>query len=325
MARQRIFMSILVVLLLCFTGTSVLAETHLSFGSSNPGGVWYTMVGGMTTLLTEKIPDLTVTLLSTGGSVENIRRLRTGDMNMAFVHASHTYQSWHGTDEMFEGKPNKDIAGLCQAYASPHYFVTLKKSGIKSMKDLEGKRVLLGPPASGSAYNSKLALDVLGIKVQEKYLSYSEMCSQMKDGHIDALGQSGAPADGIVELAATEDIYVIPFTPEEIKKITDTAPYFQAGALKANTYRGQTEPVPTFQFVVSWIARRDVPEDLVYKMLKTAFLPESRKYLETVNPTWCEMAPNLENFKQLGVPIHPGAIKYWKEQGVEIPEYEVQY
>ncbi|MGE5572729.1 MAG: TAXI family TRAP transporter solute-binding subunit [Bacteroidota bacterium] len=324
MVTRRLLMWILVVLVLCFTGTGTFAETRLTFGSSNPGGVWYTMVGGLTTLLTEKIPGITVTLLSTGGSVENIRRLRMGDMDMAFVHASHTYQSWHGTD-MFEGKPNMDIAGVCQAYASPHYFVTLKKSGIKSMSDLAGKRVLLGPPASGSAYNSKLALDLLGIKVKEVYLSYSEMCSQMKDGHIDALGMSGAPADGIVELAATEDIYVIPFTPEEIKKITDTAPYFQGGALKANVYRGQTEPVPTFQFVVSWIVRRELPEDLVYRMVKTAFLPESRKYLESVNPTWSEMAPNLENFKQLGIPIHPGAVRFWREQGVKIPQYEIKH
>lgn len=299
-------------------GGFVFAETHYSFGSSNPGGVWYSMVGGLTNLLTEKMDGVTVTLLSTGGSVEDIRRLRMKDMDMSFVHASHTYQSWHGTG-LFKDKSNKDITGVCQIYASPHYFVTLKKSGIKTMSDLEGKRVLLGPPGSGSAYNSQMALDMLGIKVEGKHLSYSEMASQMKDGHIDALGMSGAPASGITELAATEEIHVIPFSADEIKKITDSAPYYQAGELKAGMYKGQPEAVPSFQFVVSWIARKEIPEDKMYEMVKLAFQPESKAYLETVNRTWSEMTPNLENFKSLGVPVHPGALRYWKEQGIKIP------
>ena len=324
MMRKATMMALIAGVLLIAGGSPVqAADTHYSFGSSNPGGVWYSMVGGLTNLLSEKIPGVKVTLLSTGGSVENIKRLRSKDMDMGLVHASHTYQSWSGTD-MFKGKPNKDIMGVCQIYSSPHYFVVLKKSGIKTMKDLEGKRVLLGPPASGSAYNSKLALDILGIKVKEKYLSYSEMSSQMKDGHIDALGQSGAPADGIIELAATEDIVILPFNEQELKKITDSAPYFQGGFLKANMYKGQTQAVPSFQFVVSWIVRKEIPEGVIYQMLKTAYAPESRKYLETVNRTWSEMAPNLENFQSLGVPVHPGAVKYWREAGVKIPQYQTK-
>jgi len=139
----------------------------------------------------------------------------------------------------------------------------------------------------------------------------------MKEGHIDAFGQGGAPAAGIVELAATEDIVVIPFTKEEIDKICQVAPYFRPGVMQANIYRGQDTEIPLFTFVVYWIAHKDVPADVVYDMLKVAF--DHVDDLTTVHPLWRQLAPNLEGFSALGIPLHPGAVKYWTEKGRTIP------
>lgn len=218
---------------------------------------------------------------ATGGSVENVTRVSSGEMDMSLAHASHMWEIWNGKGT-FRGKQAKNIRGVCMVYDSPHYFVALKKSGIRSMKDLEEKRVSLGPPGSGTAYNSKLALDALGIKVKESQLSFADAARACKDGHLDAFGQSGAPAAGIVELAATEDIVIIPFTDDELKKICEVAPYFRPGVMKAGIYRGQDKDVPVFTFLVYWIANKDVPADVVYQMLKVAM--DNKEYLKSVHP-----------------------------------------
>ena len=80
-----------------------------------------------------------------------------------------------------------------------------------------------------------------------------------------------------------------------------------------------TEPVPTFFVSILWYASEDVPEDIVYDLLKLMYEPENKKFLEEGHPMWKEMEPNLEEMKKLGIPIHPGALKFYEEMGVPIP------
>ncbi|MCL6610222.1 MAG: TAXI family TRAP transporter solute-binding subunit [Peptococcaceae bacterium] len=295
-------------------GSGTGKDKFYSYVSSNPGGTWYNMVGGAINLYNEKIPGVKFSVEASGGSVENVRRVASGEADFGMAYSSHMYEAWNGKGN-FEGKPSQDIRALCEVYRSSHYFVTLKNKNIKSMKDLEGKKVALGAPGSVTTDNSRRVLDALGIKVNGVELSFGDAARALQDGKLDALGQGGAPAAGVVELAASQEIYIIPFSDEELDKIVKLAPYFEKGILPANTYKGQDKDVPTFYFSVYKIANKKVPDDVVYNVLKATFDPEGKKYLSNVHPQWKELKNNPEGLKQLGVPYHPGAEKFWKEQG----------
>ena len=173
------------------------------------------------------------------------------------------------------------------------------------MKDLEGKRIVLGSPGSGSSDNSRFTLRTLGIKAIESELAFGEAAQALAEGKVDAMGMSGSPAAGIVELAATRDIYIIPFTDEELDKLVAAGPFFSKGVMPANTYDGQTKDVPVFMFTVYQVASKNVPADDVYEMMKVCFSPEGQEYLGAVHPNWKSMGNDPELVEALGIPYHP--------------------
>jgi TRAP transporter TAXI family solute receptor len=304
----------LIVLLGAQVGSAADTVKRYSLSASNPGGTWYTMAGGIFKLLNDKLPANTrFDIVASGGSVENARRLASGEADMTLTYSSHLWEVWNGKG-IAEGRPNHDARILFELYDSSHYFVTLKDKNIKSMKDLQGKKVVLGSPGSGSSDNSRRSLAALGIKVIESELAFGDAARALQDGKVDALGMSGHPASGIVELAASKDILVIPFSNEELDKIVKVTPFFTKGEMPANVYRGQDKPVPCFFFGVYLVANKNLPEDVVYNSMKIFFSPEGKSFLAGVHPQFKQMRNDSEGVKQIGVPYHPGAEKFWKEQ-----------
>lgn len=290
------------------------AVKRFSFSASNPGGTWYTMSGGAVTLLNNKLPaNIRFDMVASGGSVDNIRRIASGEADMTMSFSTHLWEVWNGRG-IAEGRTNRDARILFEVYNSSHYFVTLRDKKITSLRELEGKRVVLGSPGSGSSDNSRRTLAALGIKAVESELAFGDAARALQDGRVDAMGMSGHPASGLVELAASKDIYIIPFTDDELSKIVQITPFFAKGELPANVYRGQDRPVPCFFFNVYMVAHRNLPEDVALQAMKIFFAPEGRSYLASVHPQFRPMRDNPGSVRQIGVPYHPGAERFWREQ-----------
>jgi len=314
---------LLIVSVICFAAFSLSAGApqvqgaekaqRFSLSASNPGGTWYTMAGGLVQLLnTNMPPNYRFDIVASGGSVENTRRLAMGDADITLTYSSHLWEAKNGKG-ILEGRPSDLPRILFQLYNSSHYFVTLKGKNIRTMQDLAGKKVVLGSPGSGSSDNSRRSLSALGIKVTESELAFKDAARALQDGHVDAVGMSGHPASGIVELAASKDIFVIPFSASDLDKIVQVTPFFSKGEMPANVYKGQDQPVPCFFFSVYLAASKTMPDDVAYKTVEIAFSPEGRKYLASVHPQFKGMTNDAASVKQIGVPYHPGAEKYWKE------------
>ncbi len=287
---------------------------RFSFSASNPGGTWYTMAGGLVQLLNDKMPEnIRFDIVASGGSVENTRRLATGEADITLTYSSHMWEAKNGKG-ILEGRASDNPRILFEIYGSSHYFVTLKDKKILTMQDLAGKKVVLGSPGSGSSDNSRRSLSALGIKVVESELAFGDAARALQDGNVDALGMSGHPASGIVELAASKDIYVIPFSQEDLDKIVKVTPFFDKGEMPANVYKGQDKPVPCFFFSVYLAASKSMPADVAENVMQIVFSPEGKQYLASVHPQFKGMRDNAAGVKQIGVPYHPGAEKYWKEQ-----------
>ena len=283
------------------------------FSTSNVGGTWYTMAGGINTIFNSELGDrYMLDFIASGGSVENTRRLALGEAEITLSYGYHLYEAVNGTG-ILQGQPSKKPTIMFEIYDSSIYFVALKSSGITTMSDVQGKRVVLGPPGSGSTDNSRRVLESLGITVQEQELAFADGARAIQDGAADVLGMSGHPSSGIIELANTRDIIVIPFSNDEMDRIVKQTPFFTRGKIEANAYKGQTEEVQCPYFIVYLAASTDMSEQAVYDSLGVFFSPAGLSYLASVHSQFKPMREGKAGADAIGVPFHPGAIRFWNE------------
>ncbi|MBW1713635.1 MAG: TAXI family TRAP transporter solute-binding subunit, partial [Deltaproteobacteria bacterium] len=200
--------------------------------------------------------------------------------------------------------------------------VTLKKSGIKDIAGLKGKRVSIGSPGSGTAFMSNLVFDALGMPPKEtmkvRRLSFNENTNALRDGTIDVGIWCVAPGtSSIMDLATTHDIVVLPFNQDEQKKVIEAHNFYSTFDLPGGVYRGVDEPVPTISVWNVIICQAGLDTDLVYNLVKVLF--EKNDFMQKIHPFAKYTTP--ENaVKQCPIPLHPGMIKYLKEKGIAVPD-----
>lgn len=309
-------LAISAAVLTAVAGPSVAQDTkEVAWGGSNPGGVMYYMVGVAGTELGKDLPDINITQVTTGGSTENAKRLIKGELDMGIVYGSHVYMSQKPEGPFANGDKGTMLRGVAMAYEGPTYFVTLGDSGIESISDLEGKKVALGPPGSGTVFNCSNILTALGVldKIEPQMMTFADAGRALGNGQIDAFCQSSSPAAAVTELAETRDITVLPYTEEQLASISDTYPFYHTGTMPETTYKGV--PATDMPFTtVYWVAHERVPEDVVKRMVAAAY--DKQDALAAGHKAWAQMKPDIENFQKLGAPMHPGAEAYYKEQGL---------
>jgi uncharacterized protein len=289
-------------------------STEVAWGGSNPGGVMYYMVGVAGTELAKDLPGINITQVTTGGSTENAKRLIKGELDMGIVYGSHVYMSQKPEGPFADGDKGTMLRGVAMAYEGPTYFVTLGGSGIESLADLDGKKVALGPPGSGTVFNCSNILTALGFldSIEPQLMTFADAGRALGNGQIDAFCQSSSPAAAVTELAETREITVLPYSEEQLATISETYPFYHTGTMPETTYKGV--PATDMPFTtVYWVAHERVPADVVQKMVAAAYA--NKDALAAGHKAWGQMKPDIENFLKLGAPMHPGAEAYYKEQG----------
>jgi hypothetical protein len=320
---SKIFWGFFIFLfIIAFTASLASAkDQYIRLGCGGPGGSWFKMVGGLSSLYNKKIQNVNVSAVSSGGSVALMRLIRKGELEATFTHTLTAYDSWNGVGKFEKEGSYKGIRMMTGMYESVHHFVVREDSGIKSMGDLAGKRVNVGSPGSGSAANSTIILEGLGLYDQVKInnLSFGDAGRAVGDGQMDVLGMSGAPMAAVVTLEASRKIRVLGFSDAEFKKVFAKSPFYYKTTLPAGVYKSWNQPTDLIAFQVYWIAREKFDSEAVYKMLKVAYDPSNKDYLKSVHRQFAGMSAALQPMKGLGIPLHPGAVKYWKEKGMDIP------
>lgn len=299
-------------------GTAQARTEFISIGTGGTGGVYYPYGGGLAEIWTKHVKNVRAVAEVTGASVENIKLAHKGETVVGEVMGDVAFESYYGKGR-FEGKPQK-IAAMFMMYQNLYHVVALKKSGIRSLQDLKGKRVSVGSPGSGTEYKSNLvfhAIDLPYDSFSVKRLSFVENSNALRDGTIDAgIWSVGPPTSSIMDLSTTHDILVVPFSKKEIDKVISTYKYYSPSVLPKGSYNGINEDVPTISVWNVVICTRSLADDLVYNLVKAVF--EHQDYLMKVYPGAKDTTPeNAVKFSP--IPLHPGAIKYLKEKGLEIP------
>jgi TRAP transporter TAXI family solute receptor len=296
-------------------GAQAADPVDIAWGGSNPGGVMYYMVGVAGTEIGKAVPDVNITQVTTGGSTENAKRLIKGELDMGIVYGSHVYMSLQQTGPFQNDDKGTMLRGVAMAYEGPTYFVTLGDSGIKTLADLAGKKVALGPPGSGTVFNCSNILTALGMldKITPQMMTFADAGRALGNGQIDVFCQSSAPAAAVTELAETREILVLPYEDAQLAKIAEMFPFYHTGTMAKTIYKGVPETKMPYT-TVYWVAHERVAADVVQKVVAAAY--EKQDALAKGHKAWAQMKPDIANFQTLGAPIHPGAEAYYKEKGL---------
>jgi len=321
-------MKVVVLLMLLFAfflfslaATPAVAKTrYISIGTGGTGGVYYPYGGGLAEIFTRYVKGVKAVAEVTGASVENVKLADRGETVIAEAMNDVVYQGYNGIGK-FEGNPQK-ILGMFEMYPHHYHVVTLQDKDIKTIYDIKGKRVSVGAPGSGTEFKTNLVLqEALGIPYSSFKvfrLSFTENANALKDGTIDVgIWDVAAPTSSVMDLSMTRDIYIIPFSKEDIDKICEKFPFYSPFEMPAGIYKGQDKPIinPSVWNTVACTASLD--EELVYNLVKQVFAHID--YLKNIHPFAKYTTP--ENaVRHSVIPLHPGAIKYYREVGLTVPE-----
>jgi TRAP transporter TAXI family solute receptor len=235
--------------------------------------------------------------------------------------------AWQGKDE-YKGKPQKNLRSITMLWENIEQ-ITIKskyaKTGnIKDMKNLYGERFSMSDRSSGSRISTETIFSSLGIdytKLDQQYLGYSPSSTALQDGKVDGMTTpSGVPTSAVTNAFASignDDIRVLDFTAEDLKAINDNYPVWNPYTIKAGTYPGQDKDINTISQPNLLVVTKDTPEETVYLLTKTIY--ENLPFLNTVHKATLDMSVQ-KAIAGLPMPLHKGAAKYYKEQGIKIPD-----
>jgi len=320
MDKKMIIIMILLLISSFFTVLPVSAnQVQLSITTGPMGGGFYPMGGGIAEYLSKTIPDLFITAISSGGVDENLNRLDKREADIGLVSTGDAYVAFQGEDPY--DHPYDNMRGMGILFGNWVEPYALQKSQIETYLDVKGKTVCAGSPG-GSMH--KIFFEICefhGINPEEDfsktiYLPADAALQAIKMGQADVVMEIAAiPTAGLTELSLTHDFQILKFAPGLRDKLVEENPKYLAMTIPAGTYKGIDEDIETVGMGAMWACQKDLSEELVYEMIKTLYSEAGLKHMASVHPA--AKSISLENAaKWTPIPLHPGAIKFFQEQGL---------
>ena len=291
------------------------AQSFINILTGGTSGVYYPLGVAIGKIYSDKIPNVKTQVQATKASVENLILLQQGRGELAFTLGDSLKAAWEGDEEAgFKSKLDK-LRVLGAIYPNYIQIVATSDSGIKTLADLKGKSLSVGAPKSGTELNSRAILAAAGMTYKNigkvEYLPFAESVDLMKNRQLNATLQSaGLGVASLKDLSTSTEITVVSVPKAVVDKI---GPPFVPALIPANTYTGQDKDVPTAAVINYLVTSSAVSDDLAYQMTKLVYesLPELANSHAAGKEIKLEAAATGSP-----VPLHPGAIRYYKEKGV---------
>lgn len=314
------------LLFLCCAGAG--ADGRITLSSGERGGMYYwfaNVLGGVVSAPEGSLPcaadaacgvaGSVLVNLSSQGSLDNLERLRSGQTQTAFAQANLAYAAYNGKGG-FEGRGNEGLRALASLYPEVLHLMVAADSGIEKVEDLAGKRLAIGSPQSGTLGSAQALLAAAGVTdFQAESLAAEESMRRFLAGEVDALFFFSAAGNPLVKhIAAQRKIRLLPLRAEVVRQLVRGNSYYQPATIAAGSYEGQEDAVGGIAVQALWLARADLDETLAYALTRAMW--EGGEAI-----TWQKAALPRDAWqpddalKGIGIPLHPGAKKYYDEIG----------
>jgi TRAP transporter TAXI family solute receptor len=290
------------------------AGIHLSIGTAGSGGYFYPMGGAIANIINQQVEGAEASAEVTGGSAENVALVGANECQMGMANGNLVYAGYYGQDPYTEAY--EDIRALFAIQPSVIQVTTLESTGIKSIADLKGKKVCLGPAGGGQIVLFAELISYYGMTLADMnavYLAFTEGISDMLDGNCDAVVVMAAmPTSAIVELSAKSGSYRILGIDEAIiEQARAKSPYFLSYEIDGGTYTGFDEDILTIAASSVMMGRSDLPEEMAYQICKAVY-----DHLDVlVNTVDSAKSMSVETGWDVPIALHPGAERFFKEFG----------
>ncbi len=295
-------------------------KTFIRIGTAGSGGNYYRLGAGMAALWNEKLPNVQASIQATKGSPHNAELLADKEIEVSFIGGDPAYEAYHNLGA-FKDRPKdryKNMRFITHAYPNPQNFVAMSWApDIKTLRDLKGKRVSVGMLGSHGEFLWKQIMEILGWSyndIKAEYTVHQATIDQVRNRQIDAVVWPDAIGSAsIAEMMDTGFARLLDMDADVIKGMTQgmNFPY----TIPANTYPNQNKAVKTFAYSAIIVAREDVSADLIYNLTKLMY--ENLDYLINVHPLAKYMVlEHALNGQPTGMPLHPGAERFYREKGI---------
>ena len=307
------------------------AAENLIITTATTGGTYYPVGVAIGTLISMKLSKdhhITATAITSAGSAENIQMMKNKEAHMAILQSLFGLDVYNGTGQ-YEGEDYKEFRSITQLWENVEHFTILNKyvknGTVEDLKEL-GKKFSIGKRGSGTEVSGCTILKTLGIDPDgdfiAEYLGYMQSAQAMMDGRVGGMNTpAGVPAAAVTQLFAqmgTKKIRVLEFTDEHPKVIQKKYPIWDRYIVKAGTYPGQNYDIKTLSQPNFLAVRSEISEETVYLITKTIY--ENLPFLVSIHKATKDL--HLERATRgLPIPLHPGALRYYREKGVRIPQH----
>lgn len=309
--------------LLLGTAAVALAQgnTFLTIGSGATTGVYFPVATGMAKLINDAGAGVRANARSTGGSVFNVNALATGELDAAVAQNDIVYYAYKGTGiQAFQGKANTKLRTMAVLYPEVLHVIARRDSGINSIADLRGKRVVIGDLGSGTEQTARQVLEAYNLGFddlgQALRVSPAQGVSLMQDKRADALFYTvGVGASAISQIAQTVDVRVVPVGGNQAASLLKKYPFYVRFNIPARSYKGVGATVPSVAVQATLVTTTALSEDTVYRAMKASM--GNQAALEALHPSLGAFTYE-KAVKGLPAPLHPGAVKFFREKGVNV-------
>ncbi|HIH73047.1 MAG: uncharacterized protein PWP49_1546 [Thermococcaceae archaeon] len=291
---------------------------EITIYTGGTGGVYFPLGSRYAEILTKN--DIPAKAVTSGASVANAKAIGDGNAQAAILQNDVAYYAYNGL-YMFEGQAIKNIRGVAALYPETVQFIVRADSDIKTLQDLAGKKVAIGAPGSGVAVAAEQVLKAAGIwdSIEKVNQDFNEASQSLKLGQVDAaIIVSGIPTPSVNQIAVQTPVRVLPISDDILNKLRQQGYIFYVRqVVPTGTYNGVEEDTPTLAVKAMLAVSADLSEDTVYQMTKILFENLDQLRAEHQKAQAISLETALDG---MSIPLHPGAIKYYEEKGLSIPE-----
>ena len=296
-------------------------QKFITVGTGGVTGVYYAAGGAICRLVNKDRAKhgIRCSVESTGGSVFNVNTIKAGELDLGFSQSDVQYNAVKGLSQFKDGGAVSDLRAVFSVHPEPFTVVARADSGIETFDDLQGKRVNVSNPGSGSRATFDVLMAAKGWTLDDfalaSELKSAEQSQALADNNVDAIAFIvGHPNGSIQEATTTTDARLIPVAGAEVDELVEENPYLSKAVIPAGMYRGNPDDTQTFGVRATFVTTADVSDEAVYQLVKAVF--ENFEDFKKLHPAFAELTKEEMVAAALSAPLHPGAERYYKEVGV---------